>query len=178
MSSLEHVGKFQSQYIPWNMHTVLLCFVLLWLYYQCLLHSCDALTHILQGSFTGTGAILWLPQCQWGNPEGYGKTDHHYSKTNHDSWVYLLECAALWYIYWNVLHYGYIYWNVLHYGISIGMYCIMGIFIGMCCIMGIFIGMCCITSWKWSVQVGDTLGTQLVLKFCDYRLVSNIRRVL
>ena len=29
-------------------------------------------THILQGSFTGTGAIIWLPQCQWGNPEGYG----------------------------------------------------------------------------------------------------------
>ena len=31
-------------------------------------------THILQGYFTGTGAILWLPQCQWSNPEGYGLT--------------------------------------------------------------------------------------------------------
>ena len=29
------------------------------------------LTHILKGYFTGTGAI-WLPQCQWSNPEGYG----------------------------------------------------------------------------------------------------------
>ena len=29
-------------------------------------------THILQGYFTGTGAIIWLPQCQWSNPEGYG----------------------------------------------------------------------------------------------------------
>ena len=28
-------------------------------------------THILQGYFTGTGAIIWLPQCQWSNPEGY-----------------------------------------------------------------------------------------------------------
>ena len=29
-------------------------------------------THILQGYFTGTGAIIWLPQCQWSNPEEYG----------------------------------------------------------------------------------------------------------
>ena len=29
-------------------------------------------THILQGYFTGTGAIIGLPQCQWRNPEGYG----------------------------------------------------------------------------------------------------------
>ena len=29
------------------------------------------LIHILQGCFTGTGAIIWLPQCQWSNPEGY-----------------------------------------------------------------------------------------------------------
>ena len=27
--------------------------------------------HILQGYFTGTGAIIWLPQCLWSNPEGY-----------------------------------------------------------------------------------------------------------
>ena len=27
--------------------------------------SCDLFTHILQGWFTGTGAIIWLPQCQW-----------------------------------------------------------------------------------------------------------------
>ena len=29
-------------------------------------------THILQGYFTGTGAIIWLPQCLWCNLEGYG----------------------------------------------------------------------------------------------------------
>ena len=32
----------------------------------------NRLTHILQDCFTGTGAIMWLPQCQWSNPEKYG----------------------------------------------------------------------------------------------------------
>ena len=36
------------------------CWVLLWV----------GFTHILQGYFTGTGAIIRLPQCQWSNPEG------------------------------------------------------------------------------------------------------------
>ena len=31
-----------------------------------------AFTHILQDYFTGTVAIIWLPQCQWSNPEIYG----------------------------------------------------------------------------------------------------------
>ena len=34
--------------------------------------SCYTFTHILQGCFTGTGAIIWLLQYQWSNPEGYG----------------------------------------------------------------------------------------------------------
>ena len=29
------------------------------------------ISHILQGYFTGTGAIIWLPQCQWSNPGEY-----------------------------------------------------------------------------------------------------------
>ena len=37
-----------------------------------LLWFVNSFTHILQGYFTGTGAIIWLPQCQWSNPEGYG----------------------------------------------------------------------------------------------------------
>ena len=28
--------------------------------------------HILQGYFNGTGATIWLPQCHWSHPEGYG----------------------------------------------------------------------------------------------------------
>ena len=31
-------------------------------------------THILQGYFTGTGAIIGLPQCQWGDPEDIDST--------------------------------------------------------------------------------------------------------
>ena len=33
-------------------------------------------TNILQGHFTGTGAVIWLSQCQWGNPEKYGWIGH------------------------------------------------------------------------------------------------------
>ena len=32
--------------------------------------------HVLQGYFTGTGAIMWLPQCQWSNPEVCGWISH------------------------------------------------------------------------------------------------------
>ena len=32
----------------------------------------DLFTHIRQGYFSGTGAIIWLPQCQGCNLEGYG----------------------------------------------------------------------------------------------------------
>ena len=36
----------------------------------------DQPNHILQSYFTGTGAIMWLPQCQWSNSEGYENTSH------------------------------------------------------------------------------------------------------
>ena len=35
------------------------------------IHSWLWTPYTLQGCFTGTGAIVWLPQCQWSNPEGY-----------------------------------------------------------------------------------------------------------
>ena len=41
-------------------------------------------THILQDYFTGTGAILRLPQCQWSNPEGYGSIDPKNLLGTHD----------------------------------------------------------------------------------------------
>ena len=34
-------------------------------------------THILQGNFTGTGAIIWLPQFQWSNPDKYDEQANH-----------------------------------------------------------------------------------------------------
>ena len=33
-------------------------------------------THILQGYFTSTGAIIWLPQWQWSNSEEYRFMNH------------------------------------------------------------------------------------------------------
>ena len=38
--------------------------VLLWL-------GVTDFSHIIQDSFIGIGAIVWLPQCQWSNPEEY-----------------------------------------------------------------------------------------------------------
>ena len=42
-----------------------------------LVDSCNSFTHILHGYFTGTGAILWLPQCQWSNHEEYRVVCRH-----------------------------------------------------------------------------------------------------
>ena len=65
--------------------------------------------HILQGYCTGTGAILWLPQCQWSNPEGYGRTwyrkvappinpliwwHNHNIRKYKTSWAYIMEYNA------------------------------------------------------------------------------------
>ena len=53
------------QYIPRNMHTVLL--------WSFIMNSHEVLIHIHQGCFAGTGAIVRLPQCPWSKPDGYGK---------------------------------------------------------------------------------------------------------
>ena len=42
-----------------------------------LVFLCDTFTHILQGYFTGTGAIIGLPLCLWSNPEGYDCPNAH-----------------------------------------------------------------------------------------------------
>ena len=31
--------------------------------------------HVLQGYFTGIGAIIWLPQCLWSDPDEYGSNE-------------------------------------------------------------------------------------------------------
>ena len=54
-----------------HIQTASLCFFSLWLFHHTWVDSWDPLTHILQGYFTGTGAVIWLPQCQWHNPEEY-----------------------------------------------------------------------------------------------------------
>ena len=67
-----HHKNKHINYVPYNKHIVLLCFVLLWLYDVFSEDQCVLFSHILQDCFIGTGAIFWLPQCQWSNPERYG----------------------------------------------------------------------------------------------------------
>ena len=55
---------YYAQHIPIIIHTLRVLFC------GCFVHT--DYTHILQGCFTGTGAIIWLPQCQWTHPEGCG----------------------------------------------------------------------------------------------------------
>ena len=43
----------------------------------CFVTSCRGLvlvdfTHVIQGYFTSIGATIWLSQCQWCSPKGYG----------------------------------------------------------------------------------------------------------
>ena len=51
---------------------VVFCFVVV--IWPAISDSWYELSNILQGCFTGTGAIIWLSQCQWSNTEGYGST--------------------------------------------------------------------------------------------------------
>ena len=65
-------------------HTICtgLCWALLCFVITCLSQDlCDWFIHILQGCITGTGAIIWLPLCQWSNPEGYGYINGLYQTT-------------------------------------------------------------------------------------------------
>ena len=50
---------------------VVLCFVVVMQSF--IMNSHEVFIHIHQGCFAGTGAIVRLPQCQWGKPDGYGK---------------------------------------------------------------------------------------------------------
>ena len=58
-------------------------------------------THVFRGCFTGIGAIIWIPQCLWSNPAGYGWNllIHNHRKTQHS------KTQTVW--------------------ISLGMYCMM-----------------------------------------------------
>ena len=63
----KHVCVYVNAYIHVCVYIWYLCFVVL-----CNGLLCIRLIHILQGYFTGTGAIIWLPQCLWSNTEEYG----------------------------------------------------------------------------------------------------------
>ena len=48
-----------------------------------IINSHEVFIHIHQGCFPGTGAIVRLPQCQWSEPDGYGKISQCISTTKH-----------------------------------------------------------------------------------------------
>ena len=48
-----------------------------------IMNSHEVFTHIHQGCFAGTGAIVRLPQCQWSKPDGYGKISQCLTTTKH-----------------------------------------------------------------------------------------------
>ena len=47
------------------------------------MNSHEVFIHIHQGCFTGTGAIVRLPQCQWSKPDGYGEISQCITTTKH-----------------------------------------------------------------------------------------------
>ena len=80
------------------MHMVL-WFDVLWRCYQLLWDWCGLFTHIFQGCFTGTGTIIWLPQCQWSNHEGYdcpSVRDHEeYDCPRVSSMIMRFDCSSV-----------------------------------------------------------------------------------
>ena len=63
--STQMASKAENVSISWCHHGWLVLCVLFWL-------DWSPFIHILQWYFTGTWAIIWLPKCQWSNPEEYG----------------------------------------------------------------------------------------------------------
>ena len=61
---------------------VVLCFVVVMQSF--LMNSHEVFIHIHQGCFAGTGAIVRLPQCQWSEPDGYGKISQCITTTKHN----------------------------------------------------------------------------------------------
>ena len=60
---------------------VVLCFVVVMQSF--IMNSHEVFIHIHQAYFTGTGAIVRLPQCQWSKPDGYGKISQCITTTKH-----------------------------------------------------------------------------------------------
>ena len=60
---------------------VVLCFVVVMQSF--IMNSHGVFIHIHQCCFAGTGAIVRLPQCQWSEPDGYGKISQCITTTKH-----------------------------------------------------------------------------------------------
>ena len=67
------------------------------------MNSHEVFIHIHRGCFTGTGAIVRLPQCQWSKPVGYGKISQCITTTKHSKakpvciflGIYCMQCNAI-----------------------------------------------------------------------------------
>ena len=87
---------------------VVLCFVVVMQSF--IMNSHEVYIHIHQGCFAGTGAIVWLPQCQWSKPDGYGKISQCITTTKHSNaknvCIFLgIYCITIW------LHYTTACWS-------------------------------------------------------------------
>ena len=91
---------------------VVLCFVVV--RQSFIMNSHEVFIHIHQGCFAGTGAIVRLPQCQWSQPDGYGKLSQCITTTKHSKaktvCIFLGICCMwpcwtnnLWFHYWYSL---------------------------------------------------------------------------
>ena len=81
-----------------------LCFVVVMQSF--IMNSHKVFIHIHQGSYAGTGAIIWLPQCQWSKPDGYGKMSQCITTTKHSkakTVCIFLGIYCIWYVIKHVL---------------------------------------------------------------------------
>ena len=80
---------------------VVLCFVVVMQSF--IMNSHEVFIHIHQGCFSGTGAIVRLPQCQWCKPDGYGKISQCITTTKHSKaktvciflGIYCMQCFTV-----------------------------------------------------------------------------------
>ena len=95
------------------MYTVRLCFLLLWLCHQFWMDSYELFIHILQGCCTGTGAIIWLAQCRWSNPNRYGSNRlFPYHNKHIKAWTMCIILDVLYILDWLYLLHSYA-WNLV-----------------------------------------------------------------
>ena len=72
---------------------VVLCFVVVMQSF--IMNSNEVFIHIHQDCFTGTGAIVRLPQCQWSKPDGYGKISQCITTTKQKPCAYFLGYTVI-----------------------------------------------------------------------------------
>ena len=75
LRDLQWTGPQQFQVLT-GVYSISWEFCAWYIYILCYGSGIDDSIHILQGCSIGTGAIIWLPQCQWSNPAEYVSVIH------------------------------------------------------------------------------------------------------